>query len=160
MVVLNLLPYGSSWQEFCAHVPEFAERVQNRFNAFAQHILATVSPDGSPRVSGTELFWVRGNLIFGVPQRSRKASDLARDLRVAIHSNPGDGSMSEGDFKLNGRAVKLTEPDLGEFSQALHISADTVLYQVRISRVVSTALDGENTKVQLWTPSKGLITTG
>ena len=158
MVVLNLLPFGSSWQEFCAQAPEFAERVQNRFNAFAQHVLATVSPDGSPRVSGTELFWVRGTLIFGVQPRSRKASDLARDLRVAIHSNPGDGSMADGDFKLNGRAVKLTEPDLDQVSDALHVGADTVLYEVRISHVVSTAIDGGNTKVHLWTPGKGLTT--
>ncbi len=157
MVVLNLLPFGSSWQEFCAQAPEFAERVQNRFTVFAQHILATVSPDGSPRVSGTELFWIRGRLVFGVEPRTRKASDLARDLRVAIHSNPGDGSMTDGDFKLNGRAVKLTGTDLDRLNGDVMLAPEAVLYEVRISHVVSTVVEDGDTKVQLWTPGRGLL---
>lgn len=42
---------------------------------------------------------------------ARKAADLLRDPRVAVHSASADPSVWTGDAKLAGRAVHVTDPD-------------------------------------------------
>jgi hypothetical protein len=40
-----------------------------------------------------------------------KARDLLRDPRLAIHSATADPEMKQGDAKLAGRAVEVTDPE-------------------------------------------------
>ncbi len=46
--------------------------------------------------------------------QSPKAVDLLRDPRCAVHSCTSDRMGAEGDFKLYGRAVDVSEPELRE----------------------------------------------
>ena len=44
---------GVPWSRFEAEAPELAAAVQARFAAHIHHIIGTLRPDGSPRLSGT-----------------------------------------------------------------------------------------------------------
>ncbi len=43
--------------------------------------------------------------------RSQKALDLLRDPRCTIHNTVSDRKASEGEFKLYGHAVEVTDSD-------------------------------------------------
>jgi hypothetical protein len=103
------------WSEIVSETPEFAAAVQARFDAHRHKTLATLRADGSPRISGIEAGFVDGDLWLGMMPDSRKALDLRRDPRLALHSgspDPSGENPSEwvGDAKLAGRAVEITDP--------------------------------------------------
>ena len=98
----------ATWEKFATEAPDLAGVVRERFQAFRHHVLATVRHDGAPRVSGTEVSWWGADLTIGSMPGARKALDLRRDGRFALHVNPGDGSMDGGgDVKVSGRAVEV-----------------------------------------------------
>ena len=102
----------ASWHDFVDSAPEFASRVQGLFTAHKHHTMATVRKDGSPRISGTEVDFDEGQLLVGMMAGTRRAEDLRRDPRIAIHSQgvdppEGDPSAWSGEAKLSGRGVKL-----------------------------------------------------
>jgi len=99
----------SSWNDFAAAAPELAAGVKGRFDAHKHHLLATVRKDGSPRISGTETVFVEGELWLGSMPDARKARDLQRDPRLALHAAPIDLELADGDAKLSGRAVEITD---------------------------------------------------
>jgi nitroimidazol reductase NimA-like FMN-containing flavoprotein (pyridoxamine 5'-phosphate oxidase superfamily) len=91
-------------------VPELAAAVRARFDAHRHKTLATLRADGSPRISGTEATFVGSDLWLGAMPGSRKALDLQRDPRLALHSSTADETMAEGDAKLSGRAFEVDDP--------------------------------------------------
>ncbi len=97
----------ATWDEFAAAAPELAARVRARFDAHKHKMMATLRRDGSPRISGIETTFHDGELWLGMMDGSRKALDLRRDPRVAIHSASLDPQMSDGDAKVAGRAVEI-----------------------------------------------------
>ncbi|HEX6073814.1 MAG TPA: pyridoxamine 5'-phosphate oxidase family protein [Micromonosporaceae bacterium] len=102
------------WREFAESCPEFAGPIRERFEREQIFLLGTVRPDGSPRISGVECDFVSDDLMTGMIWRSTKALDLLRDQRMTIHSLVPDKaheSESQGDIKLYGRAVEITDPD-------------------------------------------------
>ncbi|HEX6583242.1 MAG TPA: pyridoxamine 5'-phosphate oxidase family protein, partial [Thermoleophilaceae bacterium] len=80
----------AGWSGFEAAAPELAERVRARLDAHVHKTLATVRRDGSPRISGTETQIVDGELWIGSMWQARKALDLQRDPRFALHSGSED----------------------------------------------------------------------
>lgn len=52
------------------------------------------------------------DLLLGMLPRSHKALDLSRDSRCTVRSSVSDANGSEGEFKLDGRAVLVTDPAL------------------------------------------------
>ncbi|MEK8225125.1 hypothetical protein NKG05_01780 [Oerskovia sp. M15] len=93
-----------SWKQLADDAPDLAARVRARFEVGEQHVLATRTLTGSPRVSGTQVGFWEDQAWIGSTSRSGKSMDLRVDPRFALHSNPGDGSMSGGDAKVNGTA--------------------------------------------------------
>ncbi len=77
-------------------------------------ILGTIRPDGSPRISPCEVDFAAGRLPLGMMWRSRKAIDLLRDPRIAVHSVPSDRMNPGGDVKLYGTAVDERDPAVRE----------------------------------------------
>jgi hypothetical protein len=101
-----------SWREIETEAPELAALARSLFDAHKHKTLATLRRDGSPRISGIEVeFSDDGELLFGGMWRSVKALDLQRDARFALHSGSADPPGWDGDAKLAGRAVEITEPD-------------------------------------------------
>jgi hypothetical protein len=102
----------ASWGEVEREVPELAARARRYLDAFVHKTLATIRRDGSPRISGTEATFRDGELWIGSMWRARKALDLRRDPRFALHSgspDPDDGWS--GDAKLAGRMEEITDPE-------------------------------------------------
>lgn len=86
---------------------------RDRFERDQIFLLATLRPDGSPRISGVECDFVDGDLMTGMIWRSMKALDLRRDPRCAVHSLVPDKAHeadNQGDLKLSGRAVEVHDP--------------------------------------------------
>lgn len=156
MSTLNLLPFGATWSEFSLQAPEFSADMHNRFLQFDHHIMATLSHDGSPRVSGTEVHWFDGRLIIGAQTGSRKVADLSRDPRIAIHTNPGDGTMSVGDYKVNGRVRVLSGLELERVNAQLMAPFGAVLFEVLISVVTCTQATQEELSIHVWQPNRGV----
>ena len=123
--------------------------------------MATLRADGSPRVSGTEVAWFEDDLVIGSMFQARKALDLQRDPRIAIHSNPGDGSMDGGDAKLVGRAVEVTDPAvLARFVDDATPPEPLHLFRLDLTEVVRTSLhpDGDRLVIETWRPGEGIRT--
>jgi hypothetical protein len=88
----------ATWEDFLAEAPQLAAAVRRGFEAAKHHVLATLRRDGSPRVSGTEVDFRGPDLVLGSMGGARKAADLRRDGRFALHAHPGD-DMDQGDVK-------------------------------------------------------------
>lgn len=103
------------WQDVVDAAPEFAQAVLVRFDAYRHKTLASLRADGSPRISGIEATFAQGELWLGMMPGSRKAEDLRRDGRLALHSGsadpPEDAGAWAGDAKLSGIAEEITDPD-------------------------------------------------
>ncbi len=148
------------WQDVIDSAPEFAQRVQALFDAHRHKTMATLRKDGSPRISGIEMQFKDGDIWFGSMKPARKAQDLARDPRLAIHSpseDPGSDPLAwPGDAKLSGRAVEITDP---EVLKKLLGPPGSRAYRVDISEVVLTRVGGmDHLVIELWTPNRGLTT--
>lgn len=109
-----------NWSEFAAAAPELARRGRDLFDRTGVLFVGTLRRDGSPRVSGCEFFFFEGDLYLGMMWRSLKALDLLRDPRCDIQSAVTDKNVTGGEFKLRGRAVKVSDTDtLGRYGRAL-----------------------------------------
>jgi hypothetical protein len=97
------------WIDFAAACPELATLGEERLRRDELCLVGTLRKDGSPRISPTEPDFVDGDLMLGMMWQSHKALDLLRDPRCAIHSCVADRNGTEGDFKLYGRMVPVTD---------------------------------------------------
>jgi hypothetical protein len=100
------------WEEFAAACPEIAPLAAERFTTRELCLVGTLRADGSPRITPCELDFAAGELMLGMMWQSRKARDLVRDPRCVLHSCTTDRMGTEGDAKIYGRAVALTDPAL------------------------------------------------
>jgi pyridoxamine 5'-phosphate oxidase-like protein len=110
--------YGmASWSEFSAEAPALADAVRQRLDARRHKVLATLRPDGSPRVSGIEATINGGELWLAGMVGSVKFADLRRDTRMALHSGTEDPADQPPageviDAKVGGRAREVTDPEV------------------------------------------------
>lgn len=158
----------AAWRDVVASAPEFAEQVQQRFDAHKHKTMATLRRDGSPRISGIEVQFKDGELWFGSMAGARKALDLRRDPRFALHGPSVDPDADDpaawgGDAKLSGRAVEITDRD--QVAAALQAEGadpaefgDSHLFRVDIDEVVLTRVGDppDHLDIQLWRPGAGL----
>jgi hypothetical protein len=145
--------------------PEFAARVREVFDAHAHKFLATLRPDGSPRISGIEMHFVAGEpWLAGMPG-SVKFTDLRRDPRFALHSGSADPESFAADAKLSGRATQvIDDEERAGYAAAAgippgHMGFD--LYRIDLDQVVLVALNDEKSALVItsWRPGHGLTRT-
>lgn len=153
----------TSWAECEAAEPELSATVKRRFDEHKHHVLATLRADGSPRLTGLEANFSLGELWLGMMPGSRKALDLRRDPRFAMHANPGAGSeMEHGDARISGRALKVTDPAvLAEFTETLaegEAPAGFHLFRVDVTEVVRTYLEIPDICMDVWHPGRPVRT--
>ena len=97
-----------SWHDFERQAPELAAYGRGRLSSGVAY-LATVRPDGGPRVHpvtpiiGDELY------LFMEPT-SPKGKDLVRDGRFALHCAVEDMSGGEGEFYVRGHGRLSVDP--------------------------------------------------
>ena len=151
----------ASWAEFEAAAPELAEKVCARLDAHVHKTLATVRRDGSPRISGTETRLVDGELWIGSMWRARKALDLQRDPRFALHSGSDDPPEWSGDAKLAGVVEEITDPErVKEINGEAAAAGPSHLFRLDLREVSTVGLDDQRTAllIEVWTPAGGVRT--
>ena len=100
-----------TWGQFSEMESELAKIGEGQFGRTGLALVGTLRRDGWPRISPVEPFIVDGQLYLGMMWRSRKALDLLRDPRCVVHSTVSDRLGSEGEFKVYGRAVEVSDLD-------------------------------------------------
>lgn len=152
----------ASWQAIVESAPEFAASLRRHLDARAHKTIATVRADGSPRISGIETFFAADDLWFGSMPNARKALDLHRDARFALHSGSVDPPEWEGDAKLTGLADEVTDPDrrlaLFRTRGSDPPSSDSHLFRAEIHEAALVGLNDERNRlvIDLWRPRRDL----
>jgi Pyridoxamine 5'-phosphate oxidase len=150
-----------SWSEFEAAAPELAARVRARLDAHTHKTLATLRRDGSPRISGTETELREGELWIGSMWEARKARDLRRDPRFALHSGSAEPPEWEGDAKLAGIVEEITDPVRArEISGEKAPPGPSHLFRLDLREVSTVGLDPSRKAllIEVWTPERGVRT--
>jgi hypothetical protein len=150
-----------SWTEFEAAAPTLAERVRSRLDAHVHKTLATVRRDGAPRISGTETAFAEGDLWIGSMWQARKALDLQRDPRFALHSGSDDPPGWNGDAKLAGVVEEITDPErVRAINGPKAPPGPSHLFRLDLREVSVVALheSGQAIEIEVWTPSRGVRT--
>ena len=153
------------WHEFEDAAPQLAELGRRRFQATHVALLGTIRKDGSPRISPIEPYLILDHLLLGMLPSSHKALDLARDPRCTLHSSVSDVNGSEGEFKVDGRAVLVTDPALnhGDYEAwwTAKDASPSRVFSVDVASAAHIAWNiekGEMT-VLLWSPESGIEST-
>jgi hypothetical protein len=138
------------WQDFEEQEPVFAARVRALFDARKHKTIATVRADGSPRISGIEVEFKDGDLVFGSMPEARKGADLLRDPRFALHGPTVDPPEDDpsgwpGEAKVAGRAVLVGDLE-GEASGQLFRAE---LHEVALTKLTDA---GDRLLIEMWRP--------
>ncbi len=151
---------STTWAALQAAEPAFARTVQSRFEKYRPHVPATLRKDGSPRLTGLEVRFRAGELWLGTMPDSRKAQDLRRDPRFALHANPGaDDSMDGGDVRVSGRAVEVTDPqEIAGYVADVEPPEPFHLFRAELTEVVRTSVEGDELVVRSWRPGFAVVT--
>jgi hypothetical protein len=149
----------AAWSQFEAEAPALAAEVRRRLDAHVHKTLATLRRDGAPRISGTETRLVDGELWIGSMWQARKALDLQRDGRYALHSGSDDPPGWVGDAKLAGVAEEVTDEALvqainGEAAQG----GPSHLFRLGLEEVSTVALNdaGDGIVIRVWRPGRAV----
>jgi hypothetical protein len=138
----------ATWGEFEKAEPEFAARLKKLMTTRKHLTMATLRRDGSPRISGTEVQFSKGQLQIGSMPRAVKAMDLIRDPRVAIHGpthDPTQAGRWRGEAKIAGRAIAIPSKSAGHF------------FRIDIGEAVITRLNSTRNGlvIESWEPGRG-----
>lgn len=152
-----------NWGGFEAVAPNLAARVRARFEATGLSLMATLRRDGSPRISPVEAFFGEGDLWLGMMDASRKAQDLQRDPRLALHAATADKNVAEGDAKVAGRAVEVT--DAAGVARFAAVTSGVLgdappepfhCFTVEIAEASFLRPAGDHLDIDIWTAGGGL----
>ncbi|GAA2468107.1 pyridoxamine 5'-phosphate oxidase family protein [Streptomyces mauvecolor] len=148
------------WTEFHQVEAQFAGLVEARFKKYKHHVLATLRKDGSPRVTGLEVDIRDGELWLGMMPNSMKALDLRRDPRFSVQANPGpDAEMADGDVRVSGRAVEVTDPAVkAAYAAQVEPPEPFHLFRAELTEVVHTGVENDELVVRAWRPGSALRT--
>ena len=95
---------------------------------------------------------------------SRKAADLERDPRLALHAASVDKDVGEGDAKLTGRGVPVTDDEFDRFVAASSSRGGSVppgrfpLFRVDLAEVslLRVGPGGDHLVIEWWRPGVGV----
>ena len=148
----------ATWAEFAEADPALAALGVAQFARTGLALIGTLRRDGWPRISPVEPFIANGQLYLGMMWRSVKALDLLRDPRCVVHSTVSNRDGTEGEFKVYGRAVEVTDADeLRGFGDAVYAAIGLRIeemeghcFAIAIDSVVFSVLRGEEFHRQVW----------
>jgi hypothetical protein len=151
----------ATWTEFTEAAPETAAVFLRRLEATGMGLLATLRRDGSPRISPLEPGVHDGELWLGMMGGSTKSQDLRRDPRCCLHSATEDKEVKDGDAKLWGLALEVTDAGTkSAFARRVHeetgfdveAGSGFDLYRLDITAgsAVQLGADGEHLRITAW----------
>ncbi|HEU4975872.1 MAG TPA: pyridoxamine 5'-phosphate oxidase family protein [Baekduia sp.] len=150
------------WSEVEREAPELVARARGFLDAFTHKTIATIRRDGSPRISGTELQLADGDAWIGSMWAARKARDLQRDPRYALHSGSTSPPGWNGDAKIAGRAVEVTDPAILDAHRTSEsgeeVSGPYHLFRLEIAELVVVGLNDARDAlvVESWHEGRGV----
>lgn len=152
------------WEQFNAVCPELAGLTHDRFARDQLVLLGTLRRDGYPRISPCEVDFAAGQLLLGMMWRSRKALDLLRDARLVVHSVTTNKDGTDGDVKLYGHAIEITEAPLRDaFRAAIEARINWApdepeyhLFALDVERAAYVVFADGTQQILTWNPGRGL----
>jgi Pyridoxamine 5'-phosphate oxidase len=152
-----------TWSEVEVASPDLGTEVRDRFERYGLAVMATVRADGSPRVSGIELLFGLGELWMGMMEGSLKVADLRRDPRVALHCATIDKAVAEGDAKIAGVAVAVSDSATFAAYRAAFLAVNAEmpegpfpLFRMDVHEISTLRPAGDHLDIGVWTPAGGL----
>ncbi|HEY7666712.1 MAG TPA: pyridoxamine 5'-phosphate oxidase family protein [Actinomycetota bacterium] len=124
------------------------ERIDGRVS-----FLATIRPDGGPRVHPVTPWVADGRLYVRTYRTSPKASDLERDPRYALHSMMDNDDGIGGEFSLRGRAERVDDAEEVATAYAAIGEPGTrplVLFTLGVDGAMSTEYADDETVRRRW----------
>ena len=98
----------ADWGELEAQAPEIWAAARRLRDDVPVAFLATLAPDGSPRIAPFCQILTDDALYVIAAARTPKPADLRRDPRCAVHWTLGEG---DEELALRGRAIEVLDPD-------------------------------------------------
>jgi hypothetical protein len=98
------------WGDLVDRAPRLGELARRRLIEPGVLLVVTIRRDGTPRLSPVEPWLMAGDLWLSMLWGSRKAADLQRDPRVLVHSIVTGPDGGDGEIKVRGTAVGVTDP--------------------------------------------------
>jgi hypothetical protein len=144
-----------SWSQFSTVASDLASFGKQRLEGRVAY-LATIRPDGSPRLHPVSPFIANNNLFVYMEPTSPKGHDLRRDARYVLHCGVEDNSGGRGEFFIRGRAVEVNDRKKREeaFEQARVTGYNPqeryILYELRIEEASATVYEEGQAKKSRW----------
>lgn len=141
-----------AWADFASAAPELASRAGERLHGRISY-LATVKPDGAPRVHPVTPILAPGALYVFMDRTSPKGRDLERDPRFALHAGVEDNEGGAGEVMVTGRATRTADArDRAAATQAAsYAPAESyILFSLEIATVMFTTYDGDRPVRTRW----------
>ena len=153
-----------NWDDFKHSDPELAALGEERFDETGLVMIGTIRKNGWPRISAVEPLIFGGKLYLGMMWQSLKALDLLRDPRCTVHSTVSDRHATDGEFKLYGRAVDVTDSDersryIVAMSEKIDLNLEEStgseyhLFSIDIDTASFAVVQGEEWARKLWKAS-------
>jgi hypothetical protein len=143
----------STWEEFERSDAALAAFGRERIHQQVS-FLATVRPDGGPRVHPVTPWIADGHLYVRMYRTSPKVDDLRRDARYALHSMMDNDDGVGGEFSLAGRAHEVEDPAAKTTAFAaiggLVGERPLTLFELGVDGVMTTQYVEEETQRRRW----------
>lgn len=143
------------WQEFQLVEPEMAGQVVVTLGKNPHHILATIRKDGSPRVSGTNVFISHGELWIGSMKQAQRVNDLRREARCAIHSAPLDENLQIPDLRIDLVAMDASEEFARQVLTENGSPLDACVSLMKIRGISMVTVKDDHLCLDRWNPDDG-----
>lgn len=154
------MPGMESWAVFAAAEPQMAEKGRALLyqRGDGEGLLATVAPNGIPRIHPLNAGVVEGRLLVFVQDFSAKAKDLAANPRYALHAHQDPANPDE--FSVRGEARLVTDEDVRANAARdwfFTVSDNYPLYELLIGHVLlgERSADEWPPRYRSWRPSAG-----
>jgi hypothetical protein len=141
-----------TWHTFEAAEPAIAAFAMQRLAGRVAY-LATVRPDGGPRVHPVTPIIGAGHLFLFMEPTSPKGRDLQRDDRYALHCGVEDNQGGAGEVVVHGRAEFVEAPDrraLAVASASYQPHDHYILFELFLGQVGVTIYEPDGIRRQRW----------
>jgi hypothetical protein len=140
----------TGWESFEAEAPELAAFVSERMHLRVTY-LATLRPDGAPRVNPVTPWFTAGRLFIRMYPGSVKVRALVRDPRYSLHSAVPDDEGTGGEALLFGTAAVVEDPGLLAKANEGRFDPDRyVVLEFDVDEVLATTYEGDDTIRRRW----------
>jgi hypothetical protein len=135
----------ANWAQFETEEPEMAALTRRLLENYRVAYIATVRPDGGPRIHPLTPVVLGDRLILGLMPATPKARDLRRDPRCSLHTLPGP---HDAEICMAGRVERLSAAVVQDLVDTapphVRLAADTEIVELRIDRVSCTVFENRS----------------